>query len=143
MVAVVALVAGVAAAGAASAVEPGPVAANEKMFDFSVCNRGRHAASVAISSLYAPGSNDYVVAGWWQVPGGACKKIGSYPRGHFYTHATASGGSWGRGDLKLCVETPGPFKRINMKGITCSTKLLRPFSHVEVTSAAYEWTLNP
>jgi uncharacterized membrane protein len=128
---------------AAVAVEPGPVAGNSRMFEFSVCNRAGSTASVALSAHYAPGSKDYVVAGWWQVAPGRCRTIGHYPRGHFYTHATATRASWGRGDVKLCVETPGPFKRINFKGVSCPTGLLRPFTHVDVQQPTFQLTLNP
>lgn len=136
-----AVVAAISAATAASAQES--IAPNAQTFEFSVCNRAGSTASVALSALYAPGSKDYIVAGWWQVAAGACRKIGTYPRGHFYTHATASKGSWGRGDLKLCVETPGPFKRINLAGTKCAASLLRPFTHMDVQKPTYELTLNP
>jgi uncharacterized membrane protein len=113
------------------------------MFSFSVCNKSHKNASVALGAHYAPGSKDYVVAGWWQVAAGACRTIGNYPRGHFYTHAKATGTSWGRGDIKFCVETPGPFKRINLSGAKCAPALLRPFSHADVQNATYTLTLNP
>lgn len=118
-------------------------AADGRMFSFSVCNRSAKTASVAIGSHYSPGSKDYVVAGWWQVAAGACRTIGNYPRGHFYTHAKAAGLSWGRGDIRFCTETPGPFKRINLGGSKCAPALLRKFSHVDVQNATYTLTLNP
>ena len=127
----------------AVAAEPEAMAADERMFDFSVCNRARSDASVALSARLAPGSSDFVVAGWWKVAPGTCRKIGSYPRGHFYMHAAAGGSTWGKGDLNLCVETPGPFKRINLANYKCASNALRKFSHVDVGSAKWEWTLTP
>ncbi|TBW40443.1 DUF1036 domain-containing protein [Siculibacillus lacustris] len=133
------------AIGALAAVGGAPSRAQDSgLFDFSVCNETRSKASVAISSRYAPGSSDFVVAGWWVVEPGSCRRIGAYPRGHFYTFAKAPNGNfWGRGDLHLCTEQPGPFKRINLKTYKCSNDLLKPFNHVEVVKSSYEWTLNP
>jgi uncharacterized membrane protein len=115
-------------------------------FRFRVCNKSRIKASVALSALYAPGSKDYIVAGWWTVDVGKCVDIGSYPKGHFYHFAKAFAANntsfWGTKDLQLCVEVPGPFKRINLAGYKCDAKLLKPFRHVEVVKDTYEWTLN-
>ena len=133
----------VTASGGPASAEPEAIGAGESMFDFSVCNRAPKEASVAISARLAPGSKDFVVAGWWRVASGSCRKIGSYPRGHFYMHATASGTNWGKGDLNLCVETPGPFKRINLPNYKCSGDQLRKFSHQDIRAARWEWTLRP
>ncbi len=115
-------------------------------FRFRVCNKSRIKASVALSALYAPGSQDYIVAGWWTVDVGKCVDIGSYPKGHFYHYAKAFSANnssfWGTKDLLLCVEVPGPFKRINLAGYKCDASLLKPFRHVEVVKDSYEWTLN-
>ena len=128
--------------GVAGATEPGAVGAGDQMFGFSVCNRTGKEVSTAISHRLAPGSKDFVVAGWWKVASGSCRKIGSYPRGHFYMHAQAGGNTWGKGDLTLCVETPGPFKRISLPNYKCNGPLLRKFSHVDVKSGIWEWTLS-
>ena len=127
----------------ARANQPEAIGAGEQMFAFSVCNRTRNEVSVAISARLAPGSSDFVVSGWWKVAGGGCRTIGTYPRGNFYMHATSGGTTWGKGDTTLCVETPGPFKRINISGYKCSGSLLRKFSRGDVQSAKWEWTLNP
>ena len=123
--------------------QPEAIGASEQMFTFSVCNRTSREVSVAISSRLQPGSSDFVVSGWWKVAGGGCRTIGSYPRGNFYMHATSGGTTWGKGDTSLCVETPGPFKRINITGYRCAGNLLRKFSRVDVQSAKWEWTLSP
>ena len=121
------------------------VAAEEDFFLFRVCNQSKTEASVALSALYAPRSSDYVVAGWWTVPGHECRDIGKYPRGNFYFFAKARHGStwWGQRDLELCVEYPGPFKRINLKNYKCAGNALKPFRHVVVERSVYEWTLSP
>ncbi len=137
------IVAGVAASDGASALEPESAGAGESMFAFSVCNRAPREASVAISSRLAPGSKDFVVSGWWRVAAGSCRKIGTYPRGHFYMHATAGGTRWGKGDVNLCVESPGPFKRINLTNYRCNADLLRKFSHQNIHTASWQWTLTP
>jgi uncharacterized membrane protein len=126
------------------AASAGVRAEDERYFEFRVCNETSRPATVAVSSRYQPGSSDFVVAGWWTVAARGCRSIGHYPRGHFYTYAHASGGGeWGKGDLRLCVEEPGPFKRINLTDYKCDRRLLRPFNHVEVVRSVYEWTLNP
>lgn len=133
---------GVISLDRAAAAEPEAMASDERMFDFSVCNRTGKEVSTAISHRLAPGSKDFVVAGWWKVASGKCRKIGSYPRGHFYMHAQSGGATWGKGDLTLCVETPGPFKRISLPNYKCNGPLLRKFSHVDVKSGIWEWTLS-
>lgn len=134
---------GCLASVAAGATEPEAMGAGDQMFGFSVCNRTAKEVSVAISHRLAPSSRDFVVAGWWKVAARGCRKIGSYPRGHFYMHAQSGGSTWGKGDITLCVETPGPFKRISLPNYKCNGPLLRKFSHVDVKSASWEWTLNP
>lgn len=119
-----------------------PARAQGQLFEFSVCNKSRKVVSVAISPRLAPDSKEFVVSGWWQVPGGSCKTIGNYPKGHFYMHASSGSTKWGSGELSLCVEK-GAFKRINIPGYKCSGDLLRKFSHVDVTSSSWTWTLNP
>jgi uncharacterized membrane protein len=138
------MVVGAVAAAATTAATVAALAQDDRYFEFRVCNDTREAAAVALSARYAPGSNDFIVAGWWTVAARSCKSIGHYPRGHFYTYAHASGGGhWGSPDLKLCVEEPGPFKRINLTGYKCDGRLLKPFNHVEVVEAVYKWTLKP
>lgn len=90
-----------------------------------------------------PDSKEFVVTGWWKVAAGTCRKIGTYPRDHFYMHAQSGRTAWGKGDISLCVETPGPFKRINLPSYKCNGSLLRKFSHVDVKSASWDWTLSP
>ena len=127
----------------AVASEPEAIGTSERMFDFTVCNKTGREVSVAISPRLAPGSSEWVVAGWWKVGPAACRTIGSYPRGFFYMHAQSGGTTWGKGDLNLCVETPGPFKRINIASYRCAGHLLRKFSQVDVQSARWQWTLTP
>jgi uncharacterized membrane protein len=92
---------GLFGADRAMASEPEAIGGAERVFDFSVCNRTRAETSVAISARLAPDSKEFVVAGWWKVAAGACRKIGSYPRGHFYMHAQSGRTTWGKGDIAL------------------------------------------
>lgn len=130
---------------AGSALVQPAAAADDEFFTFRVCNKTKTEASVAVSALYAPGSPDYIVAGWWNVAGGDCRDIGQYPKGHFYFFAKARRGTswWGQRDIDLCVEFPGPFKRINFKNYKCANEELKPFRHVVVEKAVYEWSLTP
>ena len=134
---------GVFGADHAAASEPEAIGTAERMFDFSVCNKTRAPTSVAISARLAPDSKEFIVAGWWKVAAGSCRKIGTYPRGHFYMHAQSGRTTWGKGGIPLCVETPGPFKRISLPNYKCNASLLRNFSHVEIKSASWDWTLSP
>jgi uncharacterized membrane protein len=117
------------------------LAGDDGMFAMRVCNKSGKEASVAVSARLAPGSPDFVVQGWWRVPARRCVDIGSFPRGHFYAHAVAGRSSWGDGDMRLCVESPGPFKRVNFSGYQCSKQLLRRFTHVNITTARWTWNL--
>lgn len=121
----------------------GPALAdNDQMFSFRVCNKAGREASVAVSARLSPSSSDFVVQGWWRVPARRCVDIGNFPRGHLYAHAVAGRTSWGNSNMRLCVETPGPFKRINFPGYKCSKGLLRQFTDLNVTKERWTWTLN-
>ncbi len=143
IVALGAVIIGMSAIQPAAAAEPEAIGTDERMFDFTVCNKTSREVSVSVSPRLAPGSSEWIVAGWWKVAPAACRTIGSYPRGIFYMHAQSGNTTWGKGDLSLCVETPGPFKRINIANYRCAGHLLRKFSQVDVQSARWQWTLSP
>lgn len=118
------------------------LAGDDRMFDMRVCNKTGKEASVAVSARLSPTSRDFMVQGWWRVPARRCVDIGTFPRGNFYAHAAAGRTTWGDSDMRLCVESPGPFKRVNFSGYKCSKQLLRRFTHVKVTTARWTWNLN-
>lgn len=144
-----------AAAGGARASEPEAVGGGwpaapvvqgggNSMFEFTTCNRTHREASVAIVARVAPGSKDYMVSGWWRVAPLSCRKIGSYPRGHFFAHAESGSTRWGKSAKRFCVEVPGPFKRFTEpKKLNCPNDLLRTFNHQNIALPTWEWVLYP
>lgn len=116
----------------------------EDIFTFQVCNYSSNWAAVAISGIETPGSNLWMVQGWWTVSPGRCQDIGKFARGLFYAMAEGYGNPnlvWKADDLKLCVERPGPFKRVNRGGQVCGADSLRSFKSFHVVSSRQTWTL--
>jgi uncharacterized membrane protein len=127
----------------------GSVTAQAQTFNFQVCNRSGVSASVAVSGLTGVGSNQWNVEGWWTVPNGDCRVLGSFPDGWFYYYAEQTGASqnqWTGTALNLCVQYPGPFERVNFSGYNCqSSEQLRGFNGTLMPSneGTFTWTLNP
>lgn len=117
---------------------------SDDRFTFTVCNKSGIWAAVAVSGVEAPGSNSWVVRGWWKVAPGQCADIGKFARGTFYALAEELNNpqvGWKGHDINLCVQYPGPFNRINSGGETCSGDELQPFTRFYVTSSAQTWIL--
>lgn len=123
--------------------------ARAQTFTFEVCNQSSVSASVAISSLVAPGSSQWQVEGWWIVPAGGCQSIGDFPQGNFYYYAEETGASqnqWNGTSVNLCVAYPGPFDRIDLNNYSCQpSEVLRGFTGelIPATTGTFTWTLNP
>ena len=99
----------------------------------SFCNKTSGNVYLAISYREAPGSDRWVVEGWKQIGGGSCITLNLPNDGMVYDYAEdESDGDWG-GDFKLCVERPGPFKRINTPDYTCNSDLLANFGETDIT----------
>jgi uncharacterized membrane protein len=122
-----------------------PSYSDDEFFTFEVCNKSGRWAAVAISGRETPGSNVWIVQGWWRVSPGQCIDIGRYVRGYFYAMAEQvnSPGRWTGNAARICVEHPGPFKRINTPGYSCGYNDLIPFNSFLVTRANEVWTLMP
>jgi uncharacterized membrane protein len=117
---------------------------SEEFFTFSVCNKSSRWAAVAISGRERPESSDWIVQGWTRVGPGQCQDVGKYVRGIFYAFAQVLNrpdSGWKGSDLWLCVQYPGPFKRINRGGETCGNNELQPFRKFYVSSARQVWNL--
>jgi uncharacterized membrane protein len=131
------------------ALSAGSVTAQAQTFNFQVCNQSGVSASVAVSGLTGVGSNQWNVEGWWTVPSGSCRVLGSFPDGWFYYYAEQTGASqnqWAGTALNLCVQYPGPFERVNFSGYNCqSSEQLREFNGTLMPSneGTFTWTLNP
>jgi len=125
----------------------GTTGAQAQMFNFQVCNQTGYSASVAVSSLTAVGSSQFVVAGWWTVGAGTCSTIGTFPQGWVYYYAEVTGNAslrWAGTALSLCVDYPGPFDRVNLPGYTCPGDDLKGFNaeQVDPATSTFTWTLN-
>ena len=143
----VSLMAAALVAGMVVAAPPTPARAADGLLSLEVCNKSGRNATVA-ASFMEPGSEQWVIRGWFAVNNGACITVGSTDNANFYMYAeTLNSGdlSWGGGH-NLCVQYPGPFTRYETgNGRTCDDyEELRGFMplHAEETGS-YTWTLNP
>jgi hypothetical protein len=60
----------------------------------------------------------------------------------FYGEQRNSGGArfWGKNDLMLCVEYPGPFERVNTPEYTCDKAMLKGFHAINIGPRQHEYT---
>lgn len=127
-----------AIAAAAAAVTPvmaptRALAQDNGMIDISICNKTSQTVYVAIAYKEAPGDGaQWYVEGWKNIAGGQCQSYDVPTDGYFdYYAEDASGGVWQGSDLRLCVERPGPFRRVNSPSYTCDGDELVGFTAVD------------
>lgn len=130
--------AAVAVVALAGAIAPPAQAQNanpngRRMVDMRFCNKTSGKVYLALSYRESPGSSNWVVEGWKVIYGNSCFDIRVPNDGYVYDYVEdESGGNWG-GDFMLCVERPGPFRRINTANYTCAEDLLVGFGEIDVT----------
>lgn len=84
------------------------------------CNRTNEKVYLAVSYVETPGSKDWIVEGWKNINAGACIQLDFAKGNYYYYYAENDGdGYWGGDDFELCVQRPGPFRRINRSSYTC------------------------
>jgi uncharacterized membrane protein len=127
-----AAIAAVAAALAPMATPTRALAQDDGMIDVQICNRTGETVYVALAYKEHPGDGaQWIVEGWKNIAGGACQTYDVPTDGYFdYYAEDASGGVW-EGDVKLCVERPGPFRRPNSPNYTCDDQNLVGFTAVD------------
>ncbi len=142
--ATLALTLAIAAAGSAPPVALAQSAGRADMVALSVCNRTSGKVFLALSYLESPRSSRWVVEGWKVIQAGSCFRISVPNDSYVYDYAEdETNGSWG-GDFKLCVEHPGPFRRINSGSYTCAAQDLVGFAETDVRGATSKTiNLNP
>ena len=115
----------------------------EKFFVFSVCNRTSSRISVAVD-YYSDDEGARVIQGWKIVDSGQCPQLGRYRRGDFNFFAKEYTGrkQWG-GTVPLCVEFPGPFKRVRTGPSNCDDRSLKNFISKHVDSPSWTANINP
>eukprot|EP01030_Chromulinospumella_sphaerica_P024147 gene24147-24210_t len=102
----------------------------------SFCNKTSGPIYLAVSYRETPGSDRWVVEGWKQIGGASCITLHLPNDAMIYDYAEdESDGDWG-GDFQLCVERPGPFKRINTADYTCNSDLLEGFGETDLTGVS-------
>ena len=143
----VALATALAMAGTVVTGGPPAVAQNagrSTMVAMSFCNRTSGKVFLALSYLESPSSSNWIVEGWKVIQAGGCYNISVPNNAYVYDYAEdESGGSWGA-DFKLCVEHPGPFRRINSGDYTCDESELVGFKEIDVTGLSSRTVnLNP
>jgi len=115
------------------------------LFTFKLCNHSSVPIAVALSHHVSPTDERFLVEGWWVIEQGECKTR-MYPKGWFYFYGEQrnSGGKkyWGRNDLLLCVNYPGPFERVNTSNYKCDKQRLKGFYSVNIEPERDEYTFN-
>ncbi len=102
----------------------------------SFCNKTAGNVYLAVSYKEAPSSNRWVVEGWKRINAASCITLSLPNDGKIYDFAEdETDGDWG-GDFKLCVERPGPFKRINTADFACNSDLLEGFGEIDAVGLA-------
>ena len=120
------------AASAFTSVSVAPTAAQAAppagYYSVEYCNRTSGKIYLAVSYIETPGSKDWVVEGWKNLNAGACITMNYAMGSWYYYYAEDDGdGFWGKDDFMLCVEHPGPFRRINRANYTCDEDELKGF----------------
>lgn len=114
-------------------------------FTFRVCNQSACKAYVAFSH-YQKSTSDWLVEGWQAIAPGECRSLGEFNKGSFYYYAEEDNkcrnGKWSGTDLQLCVERPGPFKRVNNNSYTCRpSESLEGFRQKNIADREWTWTI--
>ena len=137
-----ALLRAAAAALCLFAVQPAPVAiaaeVQQGYASVDLCNRTSATLFLALSYRSAPGSAEWIVEGWKKVEAGGCFTATVPNDGKIYDYAEDDAGGFWAGDFKLCVEHPGPFKRINSPDFACEDSELVGFSVTDLTGRSHD-----
>lgn len=122
-----------------------PTFSPDDFFTFEVCNQSKRRASVAVMGRDTP-EDEFSVQGWHTVSAGSCESVGRFAKGTFYAMASVYGNinrGWWNKDIRLCVDVPGPFHRVNSPGHECRrNERLVPFRKFTATGPTLRWTLN-
>ncbi|MDQ0463298.1 putative membrane protein [Caulobacter ginsengisoli] len=106
------------------------------MVNVHLCNKTSLKIYVALGYRESIGSNNWIVEGWKNISPYSCFDIRVPNDSVIYDYAEDDeDGSWG-GDFQLCVQHPGPFRRVNSGDYTCDAKELKGFATVDVTGLA-------
>lgn len=116
------------AAFAPVSLAPSAAQAQAGYYKVQYCNKTGGKLYLAVSYIETPGSKDWVVEGWKNLNAGACVTMTYAAGNYYYYYAEDDGdGFWGKDDFMLCVEHPGPFRRINRANYTCDDSELKGF----------------
>lgn len=106
------------------------------MVNLHLCNKTSTKIYVALGYRETVGSDNWIVEGWKNIAAYACFDISVPNDSVVYDYAEDDDdGTWG-GDFDLCVQHPGPFRRINSGDYTCDSNELKGFKTVDVTGLA-------
>ena len=128
-----------------TALPPSRPAVPYGVFTFRLCNHSDVPIAVALSHHKGVNDERFSVEGWWIIEKGQCQTR-RYPKGWFYFYGEQrnSGGArfWGKNDLMLCVEYPGPFERVNTPDYSCDKPRLKGFHAINIGPRQNEYTFN-
>jgi uncharacterized membrane protein len=111
------------------------------MVNVHLCNKTSGKIYVALGYRQSVGSDNWIVEGWKNISAYSCFDISVPNDSVMYDYAEDdSDGTWG-GDFSLCVEHPGPFKRVNSGDYTCDASELKGFATVDISGLS-EKTIN-
>jgi uncharacterized membrane protein len=120
--------------------------AGDSLFSFKVCNNDYLAVSVAVVGKRDPISDIWIAEGWWNVPSGGCKVIGTFAKGLFYytAYSFERRAFWPSEEDQskfFCVPNQ-EFMLLLYDGHECSG-VRRGFAEAKVSSSEHEWSLEP
>lgn len=111
----------------------GSYSGSSGMVKLHLCNKTSLKIYVALGYRESIGSNNWIVEGWKNISPYSCFDISVPNDSVVYDYAEDDdGGTWG-GNFSLCVQHPGPFRRINRSDYTCDANELKGFATVDVT----------
>lgn len=119
-----------------SSTSSGSTSSSSSMVNVHLCNKTSLKVYAAVGYREAIGSDNWIVEGWKNIAPYSCFDIRVPNDSVVYDYAEDDAdGSWG-GDFKLCVQHPGPFRRVNSGDYTCDAAELKGFATVNVAGLA-------
>lgn len=118
--------------------------AADSLFKFTVCNKDYAEVSIGVAAKRDPSQDMWTAEGWWNVPAGDCKFIGSFAKGYFYYTAYSFSRRiyWPSDEDKnktFCIPND-KFSVLLYDGHECSG-VGRGFVEAKVDSSEWTWNL--
>lgn len=116
----------------------------QSVFDFTVCNNDILAVNVAIDGTEDPLSKLQVTKGWYVVPAGQCRTIGSFVRGAVYIFARNRMANWNGNSAAYFCAPWVKYSYVDFatpQGECPASRAPVAFDRINVNSSSYTYTL--